>query len=280
MPKLIFFSALLLIFIMGLFSLQQNDLWRQQYQTKISIRNSKDNAMTFYAYRVDFNFNLSFIHEQIKTSGIQNIAIGAYQWTLRDNFNLVLDEIQWFKLSGLKGKVWVIEYDTTTRTGYDYDGIYRRYHPWSQREKILEILGSKGVDLFLIDVGESHFSSSSDVNAFLIMLNSIAQRYSVKFGFYDGDGLVDIVDFDLMKKEAVLVWSDIYLDENGAYLRSKCSWNYPYLVTLFWLGQSSWQFNEANDILLGSKLLSTKTYYGNVIETADYNGIMPSWVYN
>ena len=244
----------------------------------------KQEVPMFYCYRVDDSRmeSKALIHDSVIESGYKNIALGAYQSTLGSSMQKVLDEIDWIRTWNENGKIWIIQYDTTTRTSPE--GNYE-YHPLSEWENNFKILAENGVEMFIINVGSgSRWYNLNEPNSWLITINNLAKKYGVKFGFYDGDGLHNIVNFNKMKAKRIYVWSDIYMNGNKPYLASKCGKNYPYLVTLFWsmVPLESWQqryFKSRADFTNGLDFLKNLNSYGNVVEVYDFKGIMPEWGY-
>jgi len=228
----------------------------------------------FYCYRLDDyggdSSQLASIHDAVIESGYKNIALGAYQSTLRDNIQKVLDEIDWFRTWNEEGKIWLIQYDTTTQLqqpeGYSL----------SEWENNFKTMSEHGVELFLIDVGEY---TLDDPNSFLTTINNLAKKYGVKFGFFDGDGLCNKANFSTMKAEGIYVWSTVGVDGEKTWLASGCGKDYPYLITLFWLGSSIMQFDSRAEFEKGLDFIKRTGTYGNVVEVYDYEGIMPAWGY-
>lgn len=233
---------------------------------------------TYYTYAVDAGFNTTAIHDTILASNYTDICLAAYQWTLTSNFTPVQAEIIWIRSHLPAANIIILESSTTTRTGYDDDSVYRRYESWSSRNTKLATLYSCGVDMYIIDASEQHFSSPSDTTAFFTYLNKLCINNGLKFAVYDGDAFQDVLYFTILQTNKIYTFSDIYINA-PTYLRSSCNWTYPYIVTQYWLGAGGWQFNSAEDITSGNNLLIGKNVYANLVNTYDYNGTMPVWAY-
>lgn len=231
-----------------------------------------------YAYRIDEGFDIEAIHARVLETGMRDIAIGTGLYSIVTNQGAtvqpLLDEIRWVKKKAHAKTIWVIDYNESTRMGYEPDGVYRYYRNWESRLEAYRAIAETRIDYFIIDVGMMHYPAESDITTYLLALNGIFKPYKVKFGIYDGDGVRDLLDYDLLAKEGIYIWSDIYIDGDSAYLRSPCGWDYPYLVTLNYMGPGSWQFNEQADFQAAYDLMAENNFIGyNIIETYSYGGI-------
>lgn len=235
-----------------------------------------------YSYKMDEGFDSEAIHARILEIGIRDIAIGAGLYSIVHNRDIViqplLDEIEWVKRVAHAKTIWVIDYNESTRMGYEPDGVYRYCRYWDRRVEAMEKLGKAGVDYFIIDVGVMHYPAPSDITTYLLALQNVCEKYGMKFGVYDGDGVGDVLDFKMLEWAGIYIWSDIYISGDSAYLRSSCGWGYPYLVTLNYMGPGSWQFNELADFQVAKDLMSQNNFTGyNIIETYHYEGVLPDW---
>lgn len=236
-----------------------------------------------YAYRIDDGFDIEAIHARVLETGIRDIAIGTGLYSIVTNGGAtvqpLLDEIQWAKKKAHAKTIWVVDYNESTRMGYEPDGVYRYYRNWEYRLDAYRAI-AKEIDYFIVVVGVMHYPAPSDITTYLLTLNGIFKEYDVEFGVYDGDGVRDNLNYDLLADEGIFIWSDIYIDSyttpQSAYLRSPNGWDN--LVTLFYMGSGSWQFNEQADFQAAYYLMEENNFTGyNIILTWLYEGILPRW---
>ena len=230
-----------------------------------------------YSYKIDDGFDIDLIHARVLETGIRDIAIGTDLASIITNQGAtvqpLLDEIKWARKKAHAKTIWVIDYNESTRTGYEPDGVYRYYRNWEYRLDAYRAIAPH-IDYFIVDIGEMHYPASSDITTYLLALNGIFKEHDVKFGVYDGDGAANL-NYEVLKAEGIFIWSDIYIGET-AYLRSPNGWDN--LVTLFYMGSGSWQFNEPEDFQAGYDLMGENDFTGyNIILTWLYNGVLPGW---
>ncbi|KKN70431.1 hypothetical protein LCGC14_0431260 [marine sediment metagenome] len=234
-----------------------------------------------YSYKIDEGFDIELIHARVLETGIRDIAIGTDLHSIITNQGAtvqpLLDEIKWVKKKAHAKTIWVIDYNESTRMGYEPDGVYRYYRKWEYRLDAYRAI-AKEIDYFIVVVGVMHYPAPSDITTYLLALNGIFREEDVKFGVYDGDGVRDNLNYELLAEEGIFIWSDIYIDSfsQSAYLRSPNGWGN--LVTLFYMGPGSWQFNEPEDFQLGYDLMRENDFTGyNIILTWLYEGVMPDY---
>ena len=235
-----------------------------------------------YAYFMD-EFDTEAIHDRIIETGIRDIAIEVQLYNIIDNkgnpavtIDQLQAEIDWAKkVAKGNGSVGLVVYNESTRVGYDFDGVYRYYRDWEQRLPVMEAIAASGIDYYLLDLGEFHYSSSKDMTTYLLAMKGLLG--DIDFGVYDGDAAKHMLDYEVLEQAGIYIWSDIYA--NGTGLQTEAGWDYPYLMTCCWMGEKYHQFNDAGDFQLARDLMIENDFEGyNIIETYYYEGILPEWV--
>ena len=245
--------------------------------------NPKNTYKDVYHYGLQYDIDAT--HARIIETGFRDLCIGVRLRHLIEidgepqiTIEEMLQEIDWAKkVAKGNGSVGVMVYNETTRVGIDVDGIDRYYRSWEQRIPVMEAIASSGIDYYLIDSGESHYSSYKDITTFLLAQRGILE--GISYGAYDGDGFCNLLDYNLLGELGFLICSDIYMNwsTDTAYLRSPCGWGYDNLITHCWLSRVKIIYNrQALDAV--HRLLNEQGFTGyNLLSTYGFEGIMPDW---
>lgn len=244
--------------------------------------NPNNTYKNVYAYCMDEGFDMEAIHGRVIETGLRDLAIGVQLYNIIDNqgnpsvtMSELQAEIDWAKKAAKgNGSVGLIVYNESTRVWYDFDGVYRYYRDWGERLPVMKAVAESGIDYYLLDLGVFHYSSSKDMTTYLLAMKGLLG--DIDFGVYDGDAAKPLLDYEVLEQAGIYVWSDIYA--NGTGLQTEAGWNYPYLITLNYMGEKYHQFNDAGDFQLARDLMIENGFKGlNVIETYFYQGILPEW---